>query len=41
MRTALCDLLGIEIPIILAPMGIAVGHAGGHGIGEVIEIGLR
>lgn len=25
MRTALCDLLGIEIPIILAPMGIAVG----------------
>ena len=25
MRTALCDKLGIDIPIILAPMGIAVG----------------
>ena len=25
MRTAVCDLLGINIPIILAPMGIAVG----------------
>ena len=25
MGNALCDLLGIEIPIILAPMGIAVG----------------
>lgn len=25
MRTAICDLLGIDIPIILAPMGIAVG----------------
>jgi NAD(P)H-dependent flavin oxidoreductase YrpB (nitropropane dioxygenase family) len=25
MRTALCDLLGISIPIVLAPMGIAVG----------------
>ena len=25
MRTALCDKLGIEIPIILAPMGGAVG----------------
>ena len=25
MRTALCDKLGITIPIILAPMGGAVG----------------
>ncbi len=25
MKTTLCDLLGIDIPIILAPMGIAVG----------------
>ncbi len=25
MKTALCDLLGINIPIVLAPMGIAVG----------------
>ena len=25
MRTAICDMLGIEIPIILAPMGGAVG----------------
>ena len=25
MRTALCDMLGIEIPIVLAPMGGAVG----------------
>jgi NAD(P)H-dependent flavin oxidoreductase YrpB (nitropropane dioxygenase family) len=25
VRTAVCDLLGINIPIILAPMGIAVG----------------
>ena len=25
MKTALCDMLGIEIPIVLAPMGIAVG----------------
>ena len=25
MRTAICDLLGIKIPIVLAPMGIAVG----------------
>jgi NAD(P)H-dependent flavin oxidoreductase YrpB (nitropropane dioxygenase family) len=25
MRTAICDLLGIDIPIILAPMGVAVG----------------
>ncbi len=25
MRTALCDLLGISVPIIQAPMGVAVG----------------
>ena len=25
MKTVICDLLGIKIPIILAPMGIAVG----------------
>ena len=25
MKTAICDLFGIEIPIVLAPMGIAVG----------------
>ena len=25
MRTALCDMLGIDIPIVLAPMGVAVG----------------
>lgn len=25
MKTALCDVLGIQIPIILAPMGVAVG----------------
>jgi NAD(P)H-dependent flavin oxidoreductase YrpB (nitropropane dioxygenase family) len=25
MRTALCDMLGIDVPIVLAPMGVAVG----------------
>jgi nitronate monooxygenase len=25
MKTVLCDLLGIDIPIVLAPMGVAVG----------------
>jgi nitronate monooxygenase len=40
MRTPLCDLLGIEVPVVLAPMGgavtpllsAAVSNAGGLGM---------
>ena len=39
MRTPLCDLLGIEVPIILAPIIAPVGAPAGPRLAAVSEAG--
>ena len=40
MKTALCDRLGIELPIIQAPMGGAVGPALASAVSNAGELGM-
>lgn len=40
MRTALCDLLGIKVPIVLAPMGGAVGPALSAAVSNAGALGM-